>query len=77
MLSQTPKWWQVYGIVPLAVVLFTAEVRSAMSPTGHRAAEIGIVILVFSLIWLWLKANRAAMIHENIKKLPRTWTLKG
>ncbi len=75
MKSRNPKWWQVYGILPLAIALFTIEARYTLSATGHRAAEFGIVILIFGLTRLWLNSNRVALIHESLRQTPRTWEL--
>lgn len=56
-----PKWWQVYLSLPLLVGLFALDSRLKMSARGHQAVQIGIVLIVYLLIHLWLKANAPAL----------------
>lgn len=73
MKSRNPKWWQIYCILPLTLGLFALEARFDFSDMGHRAAQFGILFLVFGLTRLWLNSNRVALIHESLKQAPRTW----
>lgn len=59
--SSHPKWWQIYLTLPLLVVLFLVDSRLKISSGGHEAVQIGIVLLVYGLIHLWLKANARAL----------------
>ncbi len=63
MITQTarPKWWQVYLALPLLIVLFIFDNRLKISGRGHQAVQIGIILLVYGLVHLWLKANQAAL----------------
>jgi hypothetical protein len=56
-----PKWWQVYLTFPLLIALFIFDNRLKISERGHQAVQIGIVLLVYGLVHLWLKANEAAL----------------
>jgi hypothetical protein len=56
-----PKWWQVYLTVPLLIVLFALDIRLKLSVRGHQAVQIGILILVYGLVHLWIKANANAL----------------
>jgi hypothetical protein len=56
-----PKWWQVYLTFPLLIVLFMADNHLKLSERGHQAVQIGIVLLVYGLVHLWLKANAKAL----------------
>jgi hypothetical protein len=56
-----PKWWQLYLALPLLVVLFVADSRLRISTRGHQAVQIGILLLVYGLISLWLKANASVL----------------
>lgn len=60
-----PKWWQLYLTLPLLVVLFMGDSRLKISSGGHEAAQIGIVLLVYGLIYLWLKANAKALRYMD------------
>lgn len=56
-----PKWWQVYLTFPLLIALFMLDHSLKLSERGHEAVQIGILLLVYGLIHLWLKANEAAL----------------
>jgi hypothetical protein len=56
-----PKWWQLYLTFPLLIVLFIAENRLKISTRGHQAVQVAIVLLIFGLIHLWIKANSLAL----------------
>ena len=56
-----PKWWQVYLTFPLLIALFILDSRLRFSVRGHQAVQIGIILLVYGLVHLWLKANATAL----------------
>jgi hypothetical protein len=56
-----PKWWQLYLTFPLLVVLFMLDNRIKLSQRGHIVVQIGILLLVYGLVHLWLKANTTAL----------------
>ena len=56
-----PKWWQVYLTFPLLIALFAVDSRLKLSTRGHQAIQIGIVLIVYGLIHVWLKANARAL----------------
>jgi len=56
-----PKWWLLYFTFPLLIGLFVVDARLKISTRGHQAVQIAIVILVYGLIHLWLKANMSAL----------------
>ena len=56
-----PKWWQVYLTFPLLIALFAVDSRLKLSTRGHQAVQIGIVLIVYGLIHVWLKANARAL----------------
>lgn len=56
-----PKWWQVYLTLPLLISLFIFDGRLKISERGHQAVQIGIVLLVYGLVHLWVNANQAAL----------------
>jgi hypothetical protein len=59
------KWWQVYLTLPLLIVLFLLNSRLKISERGHQAVQIGIILLVYGLIHLWVKANQAALAEYS------------
>jgi hypothetical protein len=60
-----PKWWQVYLTLPLLLALFALDSRLKLSVRGHQAVQIGIILLVYGLVHLWLKANSTALSKMN------------
>ncbi len=60
-----PKWWQLYLTFPLLIVLFILEHQLKISARGHQAVQIGIVLLIYGLIHLWLKANSSALTRMD------------
>ncbi len=73
--SSHPKWWQLYLILPLLVVLFIIENRLKISSRGHQAVQIGIVLLVYGLMHLWLKANAKSLRQMDESQYRRTITV--
>jgi hypothetical protein len=55
-----PKWWQLYLTIPLLVSLFIIDSRLKTSTRGHQLVQIGIILLVYGFVHLWLKANASA-----------------
>jgi hypothetical protein len=56
-----PKWWQLYLTFPLIIALFMLDSRLKLSSRGHTIVQIGIVLLVYGLVHLWLRANATAL----------------
>jgi hypothetical protein len=60
-----PKWWQVYLTFPLLIVLFVLDSRLKISPRGHTVVQIGLILLVYGLVHLWLSANARALSNMD------------
>jgi hypothetical protein len=59
--KQNPSWWQLYVTFPLLIGLFMVDNHLKISTRAHQAVQIGIVLLVYGLIHVWLKANARAL----------------
>ena len=70
-----PKWWQVYLTLPLLVALFAVDSRLKISTRGHQAVQIGIILLVYGLVHLWLKSNAKALSNMDRIQDHRTFTV--
>ena len=70
-----PKWWQVYLTFPLLIVLFMLDNRLKLSERGHQAMQIGIVLLVYGLVHVWLKANARALSNMDQRRFHGTVTV--
>ena len=71
-LKSRPRWWQLYLTLPLLPALFLVERRLRLSAGGHLAAQIGIVLLIYGLIDLWLRANARALAQVDRDKFHET-----
>jgi len=58
------SWWQLWLLFPVLGIFAFLDARASLSPAGHRAVEVGIVLVIFGLVSVWLRANRMAMLHE-------------
>jgi hypothetical protein len=67
-----PKWWQVYLTFPLLIALFMLDSRLELSERGHVAVQIGILLIVYGLIHMWLKSNAAALSNMDQRQFHRT-----
>jgi len=70
-----PKWWQVYLTFPLLIALFILDHRLKLSERGHVAVQISILVFVYGLIHLWLKANSTALSGVDQKQFHNTFTV--
>lgn len=66
--NSRPKWWQLYLTFPLLIALFVLDHRLELSRRGHIAVQIGILLLVYGLIHLWLNANSNALSGMDRRK---------
>ena len=64
-MSSNPKWWQLYILFLLTILLFVLEHQLPFSTNGHEVAQIGIILVIYGLIHLWLRANRAALTETE------------
>jgi hypothetical protein len=63
-----PKWGILYLVLPLAAGLFWLQMQAPLPEVGHRAAEVGVVLLTFGLVEHWLRANRLDILGEDSRK---------
>ncbi|MBI3739803.1 MAG: hypothetical protein HY258_12215 [Chloroflexi bacterium] len=66
--ARGPRWWQVYALLPLLVALFLLEMRLPFSEIGHEIAQIGILVIIFGLVHLWLHANASALRRMDMEE---------
>lgn len=65
--QRKPAWWLLYATVPLFFVLVWPALQLHMPFWAHPGVEIGILVLTFGLIGLWLHANGKALWRENMR----------
>lgn len=57
-----PAWWLLYALVPLMAGLFVVEHRAPLPPGWHTAGQVAIVLFIYGLVWLWLRANELRLL---------------
>jgi hypothetical protein len=72
-MNRRVPWWQAFAFVPLLVGLFVGEQRLRFSPAGHQTVQVIIVLFIFGLLNLWLKAQDGALIREEILRHQMTF----
>jgi UDP-N-acetylmuramyl pentapeptide phosphotransferase/UDP-N-acetylglucosamine-1-phosphate transferase len=63
-MNRHPAWWQLWLLLLVLGGLAVLDARASLSSAGHKLVEAGIVLLVYGLIWLWLRANEAVWLRE-------------
>ncbi len=58
-----PGWWMLYALIPLMGALLVLEHYASLSPRGHQFVQVGIVLFIYGLVWLWVNAR--AMAHDD------------
>jgi hypothetical protein len=56
-----PKWWQLYLIFPLLISLLMIDANLQISIRGHGLVQIGIILLIYGLMYMWVNGNAAAL----------------
>ena len=74
--NSRPKWWQLYLALPLLIVLFMLENRLKISARGHQFVQIGILVIVYGLVHVWLKANSIALSKMDQEHYHTTFTVR-
>jgi hypothetical protein len=60
-----PAWWPLFGLLPLMGGLFVIESRVSLPPGWRKCVQIGIILFVYSLVWIWLWVNDRALLHDG------------
>ena len=68
--TREPAWWMLYALVPVMGGLLVFEVRAPLSPGWHKGVQVGIILFVYGLVWVWLWANDLAMLHDSVNRAP-------
>jgi hypothetical protein len=66
--TREPGWEMLYALVPVMGGLLVLEFRAPLSPGWHKAMQVGIILFVYSLVWVWLWANDRAMLQGSANR---------
>jgi hypothetical protein len=58
----------LHALVPVMGGLLVLECRAPLSPGWHKAVQVGIILFVYGLVWVWLWANDTAMLHDSANR---------
>jgi hypothetical protein len=64
-MQQKPRWWPLYAIFPISVGLLWLDGRLTLQPQAHQLLEIGIVLLSFGCMALWVRGQPTAPGKES------------
>jgi len=67
-----PSWWQLWLLLPALGILAFLEARASLSPAGHTVVEVAIILVVYGLVSVWLRANQAELLRESRDALAQT-----
>jgi len=67
-----PSWWQVWLLLPALGILAFLEARASLSPAGHKVAEVAIILVIYGLVSVWLRANQPGLLRETSDTLSQT-----
>ncbi len=73
--DQNPAWWQLYLIFPLLIALFLFDDRLRISTGEHEIVQIGFVLFIFLLIYLWMRSNERALSRLDRLEHPTTFRM--
>ena len=63
-----PRWWILYLSAAFVFGLFLLEAKARLSEVGHTWVEIGLVLIQYGLVMIWLNANEVALLNEERDK---------
>ena len=66
-----PSWWQLWLLFPVLGILAFLEAGASLSPAGHRVVEVAMILVVYGLVSVWLRANQARLLRESRDTLAR------
>jgi hypothetical protein len=52
-------------------ILCFVEARAPLSTTGHRVVQLGGVLLIYGLLFLWLHVSQGALLSETYDEVTR------
>jgi hypothetical protein len=57
-----PTWWQLFTLLPALAGLFILEHHAALPGSWHMGVKVGIVCVIYFLVWRWLRFNTYALM---------------
>jgi hypothetical protein len=70
--GRRPSWWQLWLLLPALGILAFLEAGASLSPAGHRVVEVAIILVVYGLVFVWLRANQVGLLRESRDGLAQT-----
>jgi hypothetical protein len=58
-----PVWWKLYLIVAIGLALMVLDAKAPLSELGHEITECGLLLLIYALVGLWLRASQLGLLQ--------------
>lgn len=73
MQTRCRRWhgWRTWLLLPIFGILALLDNKLPLSPGWHKVIEIGIVLVIYGLLWIWLQANQIAWLRESTDETER------
>lgn len=62
------NWWLLFALLPFMLLLLVGDALLPETLVGHGVVEIGIVLVTFGLMALWVHANADAIQQEEYEE---------
>lgn len=62
-----PAWWILYVLVVVMLMIMTLEGVDGLPEWANQIASIGIVLIIFGSMVLWVRLNSANLWNEELR----------
>jgi hypothetical protein len=66
-----PSWRRLYAVLFLVVVMYLVALMTAPTPEQVRWLDLLLLLSIFGAMWVWVRANRAAIGRRDQQRRPR------
>ena len=67
--KRKPAWFVLYLLILMMFLMFVIEGRDGLPDWANEAATLGIVLLVFGAMHLWVRANLPNLMQDELRDL--------
>lgn len=66
-----PNWLVLFLVITPVLGVLWLEAREPLSQVDHKIVEIGLVVLLYGIVAVWLKANEHIVMFDEHQKRQR------
>jgi hypothetical protein len=63
-----PNWWLLFLLIPLMLALLVVVPQFFRASLSGEIADGTVVVAIFGLMLLWVRANESALVWEEAQK---------